>query len=233
MGVEGIKPENAEPVGQDQQRLGELLIEAQGYVAARQLDMHATLVGDEVVIAGHFIVSGVQGQGPFDSFEIEVRFKSDFPFSEPTMFETAGRIPKIPDRHVFDGSGRCCTGVWEEAYLNAAVHSVSGFMDVMVNDYLVSQTVFEANASWPYGERSHGKLGVIEACCDLIGIDHDPKLCIDMMFYLAGLPWKGHHPCMCGSGDRFRNCHRPHLDSVSQRVPFGVIMSLLNKIRSK
>lgn len=231
MGVEGVDQEGAKPVEGDQQQLEKLLVEAQAYVTNRQLDMHAALVGKEVIIDGHFIVSGVDG--PFDSFQIEVRFRPEFPLSEPAVFETGGRIPKIPDRHVFDGSERCCTGVWEEAYLKPAVHSVAGFMVTMVNDYLVSQTYFEVNGSWPYGDRSHGKLGVIEACCDLIGIDHDPKLCIDMMFYLAGLPCKGHRPCMCGSGKRFRNCHRPHLADVSRRVPLNVIFSLLDKIRSK
>lgn len=231
MGVESVTTEKAAPLSPDQQRLSALLTEADEYVATRQLDMQADLVSGEVTVSGHFIVSGVNG--PFDSFQIEVRFGPQFPIYEPTMFETGGRIPKIADRHVYEGSERCCTGVWEEAFLDPTVHSVAGFMDNVVNDYLVGQTYFEANGSWPYGDRSHGKLGVIEASCDLIGIDHNPKLCIDMMFYLAGLPWKGHRPCMCGSGIRFRNCHREHLDEVSRRVPDWIVRRLLERLRAK
>ncbi|MGF1614282.1 MAG: hypothetical protein ACFCVA_10340 [Gammaproteobacteria bacterium] len=177
MGIEGLDQEGAAPVAVDQQRLEALLIEAKHYVTNRQLDLQASLVGDEVVISGHFIVTGADG--PFDSFEIEVRFRVDFPLAEPRVFETGGRVPKVADRHIYEGSGRCCTGVWEEAFLNPAVHSIAGFMDTLVNDYFVSQTYFEVNQSWPYGDRSHGKLGVLEACCDLLGIAQDPKVCID------------------------------------------------------
>lgn len=231
MGVEGVTKEKAGLLSSDQQRLGELLAEADAYVATRQLDMQAALTSGEVTISGHFIVSGANG--PFDSFQLEVRFRPQFPISEPTMFETGDRIPKIADRHVYEGSERCCTGVWEEAFLDPAIHSVAGFMDNVVNDYLVSQTYFEANGSWPYGDRSHGKLGVIEACCDLLGIDRDPKLCIEMMFYLAGLPFKGHRPCMCGSGIRFRNCHREHLDEIFRRLPDWIVRRLLERLRAK
>lgn len=230
MDVERITTESAGPTSPDQQRLNELLAEAEAYVATRQLDMQAYVTSDEVTISGHFIVSGANG--PFDSFQIEVRFGPQFPISEPTMFEIGGRIPRIADRHVYEGSERCCTGVWEEAFLDPAVHYVAGFMDTIVNDYLVGQTNFEANGCWPYGDRSHGKLGVIEACCDLIRIDYNSKLCTDMMFYLAGIPWKGHRPWMCGSGIRFRSCHREHLDEVSRRVPFWIIRRLLDRLRA-
>lgn len=231
MGIERVEQDGAAPVELERARLEKLLIEAQNYVASRQLDLRGDLIGNEVVMSGHFIVTG--DSGPFDSFQIEASFTAGFPYVEPKVFETGGRIPKIADRHIYEGSGRCCTGVWEEAVLNPAVQSLAGFMDVLVNDFFVSQTYYEANERWPYGDRSHGGLGVFEACCDLLGIEREPRACVDMMAYLAGLPWKGHRPCMCGSGSRFRNCHRHHLDQVSQRVPQFAIIGLFRKLTAK
>ena len=44
--------------------------------------------------------------------------------------------------------------------------------------------------------------------------------------------WMGHRPCMCSSGNHFHSCHRPHLDDIPRRIPFGVIAGLMDKIRS-
>jgi len=231
VGIEGVEQDGAAPVDRERERLEALLIEAQVYVSTRQLDLKAELFGNEVVMSGHFIVAGASG--PFDNFQIEAKFSAGFPFAEPRVFETGGRIPRIVDRHIYEGSGRCCTGVWEEAFLNPAVRSVAGFMDILVNDYFVSQTYYETNERWPYGDRSHGKLGVVEACCDLLGIEQEPRVCLDMMAYLAGLPWKGHRSCMCGSGTRFRHCHRHHLEHVSSRIPRFVIIGLFRRLTAK
>jgi len=42
-----------------------------------------------------------------------------------------------------------------------------------MHDYFVSQTYYETNGEWPFGERSHDGLGVLESYADLMGLDRD------------------------------------------------------------
>lgn len=222
------------PVPLEADQLHELLSLAQDFVATRQNDLVATIEGDEVLLRGAFIVTGAGG--PFDAYHIEARFSESFPRSEPKVFETAGRVPRLADRHVYETSGRCCTCVWEEWLSSEPPHTLEAFMQGPVNDYFVSQTHFEKTGEWPYGERSHGRLGVFEACCDLLGIkrdvfEQDIRTCIGLMFYMAEPNLKGHRPCPCGSGGKFRSCHRDRLNDLSNRVSPEMAKQLLIRMK--
>lgn len=236
MGREGLIQQGTFVAAPEVSALDDLFLQAQAYVANLQGDLKATVDAGEVLLSGAFIASG--GGNAIDAYWIEARFSDSFPSAEPKVFEVGGRVPRIADRHVYESSGRCCTCVWEEWILGEPPHTLESFMQGPVNDYFVSQLHFEQTGIWPYGERSHGSVGVFEACCDLLGItrdvfEHDIRTCINLLFYLAEPGLKGHRPCPCGSGDKFRSCHRTDLENLARRVTPSMAKQLLQLMNPK
>lgn len=212
--------------------------EAKAFTATHQCDLVATLEEQDVVLRGAFIVTGPSG--PFDHFSIEARFSPDFPNDEPKIFEIGGRIPKLADRHVYESSGRCCICVWEEWLVRNRIRTLEGFMRGPANDYFVSQRHFELHNSWPYGERSHGEIGVFEAACELLNIEPNAdvalniRACIGLLVFVqAGKPLKGHNPCPCGNGMKFRDCHRDKLNAIAENLTPDLAMRLLGRMTPK
>ena len=170
---------------------------------------------DIIMLEGPFVVSGPKG--PFDYYQVKLGVPIDFPWNEAIVLETGGRIPKIADRHIFPKEGNCCLGVWEEWLLTAPDHSFETFMTGWLHDYFFSQTWFEAKGEWPYGERSHGKAGVIESYADLLGVHLDTRIIADHLKLLTRAKIKGHALCPCGSGLGLRKCHMDSIQKTQQK----------------
>jgi hypothetical protein len=226
MDVEIAAPNLRQAVGSN---LQELLAQAHIVTGSMQTSLIASIEDDAVVLRGEFIVSGISG--PFDHFSIEIHFPDGYPDTEPKVFETGGRIARIADRHIYESSGRCCTCVWEEWLSRNSAPTLFDFLCGPVNDFLVSQCYFEAHGTWPYGDRSHGNLGVFEAACDLLGIEPNVEVSLRMLMYLAGDHLKGHMPCPCGNGKRFRDCHRNSLNETAKRITPKLARRLLLRMR--
>lgn len=201
-----------------------LYSEVQKAVAHHQPELSVSRTERLIVLEGQFLACGPDGpvdtpDGVFDSYKIQAGVTAGFPVEEPVVFEIGGRIPRIADRHVFPEDGNCCLGVWEEWILTAPNHRFETFLTGPMHDYFVSQTHFEVNGSWPYGERSHGVLGVLESYADLLGVSPDAKVIADYLHLLSRQKIKGHALCPCGSGKRLRDCHSDDLRRLSQRIP--------------
>lgn len=192
--------------------------EVQQAVAKHQPELTVSRADCLIILEGLFVVSGPAG--PFDSYKIKARITTGFPEEEPVVFEKGGRIPWIGDRHVFPKDGNCCLCVWEEWLLTAPDHRFETFLTDPMHDYFVSQTYYEINSVWPFGERSHGRLGVLEAYADLLGsAPDDAKIIADYLQLLSRQTIKGHALCPCGSGRRLRQCHRDDLQNLSRKIP--------------
>lgn len=58
----------------------------------------------------------------------------------------------------------------------------------------------------PFGELSHGGLGILEYYQDLFEIQ-DRRRVLKMIQILAEDNYRGHTRCPCGKGKRLRDCH--------------------------
>jgi len=181
-------------------------------VSAHQPELKMRTFDGSIVLEGNLIVSGPMG--PFDTYEIRVVVMMGFPWREPIVFETANRIPRIADRHISEGNGDCCLGVWEEWLLRSKNHSAAAFINGPLHDYFLSQSWFETKGVWPFDDRSHGSLGILESYCDILDLDLDRKVAMAYLRTLSRGRVKGHVLCPCGSGLRLRNCHSSKLESL-------------------
>ena len=150
------------------ERLSDLLKEVLGYIEVEQPELAARDHNEMILVEGKLLVGPAGGW--FDVYDVLLVFLPDFPQVEPLVWEVASRVPRTADRHVFPKDGNCCLGVWEEWLICAASHAVADFMKGPLQSYFESQTYFDMHGDWPYGQRSHGVQGVVEAFADILGV---------------------------------------------------------------
>jgi hypothetical protein len=212
------------------------LDEIQRAIVFDQPKLSATQDGSDIIIEGQYVLVENSGStrpaGPITAFDIRIVTGNRYPVQEPKVFETEGRIPRTPDRHIND-EGDCCVTVWEEWLIISGDASFAAFLNGPLREFFLAQYWFEKSGKWPFGERSHGEKGLVEAYADVLGISHKKQ---DVTYHLRLLSqdWpKGHWLCPCGSGQRLRNCHKADLMELHNRVSPRMAKRMLQRIISQ
>jgi hypothetical protein len=178
-------------------------------------DLRFGVVEGRVNLTGPFRL--IHNGEEIDRYEIEVLIPNDFPRSAPEVYETAGRIRRVADEHVYI-SGRVCLFVpgekwryWPEG------GTLVDFLRGPVLSYFIGHAHYELTGEWPLGERSHGPEGVFEAYEEMLGT-HDRDVIIEFLRVLAHPAPKGHWTCPCTSGRRLRDCHRSLIADLRVKI---------------
>jgi hypothetical protein len=161
--------------------------------------------GDIAVIEGdlHFIAAynGVQIE---DTYKIKIVLPHDYPNSLPVTKEIGNRIPSYFHKFTDDS---LCLEVYAKIKLEFSEKpSLLFYIQRFVVQYLFSYSYKKTYGELPYGERSHGDLGILEFYHELLGIS-DSSSIIGALRILAKGVYRGHHLCFCGSGLKLRSCH--------------------------
>ena len=145
-------------------------------------------------------------------YKIALWTPHNFPKRPPVMF---CNDPKLAwqenlDRHIY-GLGQACLAVNAEVRLHwPPGSSLADFLIRLVEPWLIWQAYFDAHGEGPpWGERKHGREGIMEFYEDLWEKPLPPKFNLIAFIELLAMKKmpKGHHPCPCGSGYKLRNCH--------------------------
>lgn len=174
--------------------------------------MHA-LVGDgKVAVKGTYGV--VHGASEIDRYALSIALPENYPRSIPTVWETAERIPRIIDRHVFAKTGALCLGVPAALWIAMGGNfTIDRVLDIPVRNYLIGNSMVEAGEKWPYGEWKHGADGMLDFFGETIGTK-DPMKIADLLMAILNGKVRGHWLCPCGSGAIIRKCHRSAVDQL-------------------
>lgn len=183
--------------------------------------------GQTAKVRGSFAVK--DGDLTLDRFAVEIVFPDDYPKSLPTLSEIGRRIPHTEERHVNSRDGSACILVPEEWLVRAPDESFSSYLDGPVRNYFLSQMLVEQGKPWPYGERSHGKAGVVESFGEILGTD-DPQLMKRHLAYLVTDRIKGHWLCTCQSGKRLRDCHLERMRELQRRVRPTAAVQMIKRL---
>ena len=177
-------------------------------------NLHLFVVDGMAEVRGAFPVMGADGQ-ILDRYSIRIRLPDQYPEKLPSVEEVGGRIPRTADRHVFTDSGACCVLLeearWEAFPVGASFRT---FLEGPVQSYLLGQSLVERGEEWPFGEWSHGALGVAEYYAEILETTD-----LATMGLLALSEAKGHHECFCGSRQRLRRCCGDLLAKWRGRIP--------------
>lgn len=83
---------------------------------------------------------------------------------------------------------------------------VVDWMREFVETYYFSYEYYVRFGELPFGDRSHGYIGILESYREMLG-SGDGSEVLRIMVAIATTPYRGHLPCPCGSGRKTRKCH--------------------------
>lgn len=212
-----------------EQELKALLEEVQAALETHQPELTATQYAGFIRIEGRLITTGPDG--PFDAFEVTMAVPAGYPVKPPIVWETGERIERTVERHIFPKDGNCCFGVWEAWLLTTPDRSFEAFLLGPLHSYFISQSVYEMTEDWPFGQRSHGLDGVVEAYCEAIGIATDEAALKRYLTVVAQNRPKGHHRCPCRSGKRLRACCMLRLEEMHSRITPEIARAMIRRIK--
>lgn len=125
----------------------------------------------------------------------------------PYVIDDGSRISEdYPHRN---DNGSLCL----ETDASIRVHFLNGFsltawLREYVEPYFFSYEFFRRYGEYPFGERGHGIGGIIETYQEFFQEEDSCKV-IKLMHSICESSYRGHLPCPCGSGEKFRRCHGP------------------------
>jgi len=184
----------------------------------------AVVQGDlEILADGRFI----------DTFSIRIELLPPYPEVVPKVYETAGKIPRIADRHI-NPDGSACLFVPDARWKHWPVgRSLVEFVSSPVYYFFLSQAFFELEGKWLFGERPHGDDGVIDYYKEELGLeklDHVYQ-CIELATIPSITQSKLRAPCVCGSNMPLESCHSSQIDRIANSVPYQRLLEVMGMIR--
>jgi len=151
-----------------------------------------------------------------DSFSILIILPDDYPDTPPLVQETGGRIPA--DFHQYGDRTLCLGAPVEVCRRFKADPRLVSFVETLIVEYLYGYAHFERYGTLPFGELSHGFLGIREYYQEAFSTD-DVQIALVMLKLLADGAYRGHHACPCGSGKILRKCHGSVLLGLLKHQP--------------
>lgn len=162
-----------------------------------------------------------------DEFAIKIVLQRRENSLLPPVFEIGGRIErvarekqlKLSDLHCNDDGSACLCIRTEESKKLPDGFNLPDFFHNLVIPFFYAQSYFEKYGVWPWGEYSHGVLGLLEwysaagiqsrkdteAFLKQLSQYPQWKLIKTRLMNKVGV--KGHHVCICGKANKFRDCH--------------------------
>lgn len=145
----------------------------------------------------------------------------------PALQEVGGRSRAIVLKHGFedvralhqnsDGTACVCVKQEETARFPPGARLLT-FVEQLAIPYLYGLSYVDEFGEWPWGEYSHGGLGLLEYYADNPAPDAKQELEEVLASLKADIKWPGYHrqlrrpsskrACICGSGKAFGKCHR-------------------------
>lgn len=184
-------------------------------VAAEYPDLRLSVRNGLVYCTGSFLL--LKAGQEVDRYEIEVKLPADFPAGVPTVYERAGRIPRIADHHRNRDGSVCLFAPGERWRYWPEGAGLVEFLRGPVQAYFVGHAIYELTGKWPFGERSHGAAGIFEAYSDLLGTE-DQRTIVRYLDALARRKLAPHRACPCGSGRSLSRCHRDAVVALRRKV---------------
>lgn len=143
-----------------------------------------------------------------DSYNLKIIAGSEYPTRFPYVFETGGRIPINIDWHVFPGDGHCCISSFPDEILICKRGLVlSDFIENHLMPYLFNQKYRENNGFF-LKERPHGNKGNIQFFTEVFKTDDLFNVVNGLYFIMQRKEPNRVSKCFCGSGEKYRKCHR-------------------------
>jgi hypothetical protein len=209
------------------------------------------------VLEGDFVLHHKFGDVTLeDNFLIQVSIENPNSDRVPALREIGGRTKQIVlkyeladvralHQNLADGTACVCVKQ-DEATKFPLGSSLLVFMDNLAAPYLYGLSHYDKFGTWPWGEYSHGVLGILEFYCDAPEQTkrHYADIIRILQTYKDTWPWirrqlrqpAAKTECVCGSGKTFGKCHPQAWGGLWRMVAgirhLGVTPDALRKIKT-
>jgi hypothetical protein len=139
-----------------------------------------------------------------DQYSLKIIIPEKYSDVLPKVQETDNRIPR--DFHHYQDDSLCLGAPVAVKYKFKKEPTLVGFVSNCIIPYLYSFSYKIKFGKMPFGELSHGALGILEHYKDLFDLT-DSRRVIKMIQILAEDNYQERNRCPCGSGKRLRFCH--------------------------
>ena len=192
--------------------------------------------GDETAFEGLFDFSAAPADGLeiTDAYALRIEVP-EYPAALPMVFETAGRIPRNIDDHVYPQTGNLCLG----SHLRLRIKIGSGlnllkFADECIVPYLYATTRRQSVGSFVFGELPHGTPGLFQDYQDIFGLSDEASVLATLGILATKPTCADRHPCPCGCGRRHALClFRDRVNEIRGIAPRKYFQALYQSMRSK
>ena len=192
--------------------------------------LHFYLENEVVFIRGSF---PIKHQGNVvDRHSIEIELPSNYPEAIPIVRETTGGISRTPDNHFNTLNGEVCLFALNERWQHfPSGASLLDFLNGPVRNHFLGLSLRKLGEPWPFGERSHGREGILESYSEILGTD-DERTIVRYVEYLSKPKIKGHWPCPCGNGKKLRHCHLAVINNLREKITLKTAIESLKHLVS-
>ena len=152
-----------------------------------------------------------------DTYLVEIPIPEDYPESPPAAFETGAKIAADFGHFMEDGS--LCLGAPVGVRQEFQRHkTLVHFINKQIVPYLFTYSYKQRYGEAPFGELSHGAMGIREFYQDLFSV-RDLVPVLALLKILADNNYRGHLACACGGDLNLRRCHGKQLRELSSVQP--------------
>lgn len=174
----------------------------------------------EYILQGAYIYSLEYNDCVFQGERnIKLIVQKDFPNSIPKFY-----VFKYPDHieHIYSDGNVCLATIGEMIYYLNENPTIKAFITKFIDSFLYTLDWFEKYKNYPFGDREHGYKGLLDYYLNDLKLTKGQYNRMAIMIDRNG--YRGHLPCICGSGKRLRNCHGkfilPIIKNASYREAF-------------
>lgn len=146
-------------------------------------------------------------------FQIEIEIPKRYPFEIPNVREIENKIDHNY-AHV-NKNGFFCLAVDGEIirHFNGNINIVDLIVKFII-PFFFSYKYYQRFEKYPFGDRSHGEVGILESYAEYFGID-DLEIVYNFLKHAATQPYVGRAACPCRSGKRVNQCHKELLQEIN------------------
>ena len=137
---------------------------------------------------------------------IKLTVKKNFPNSIPKFY--LYDYPKHIE-HIYQDGNVCLATIGEMIYFLNENPSLIAFIGKFVDAFIYTLDWFEKYNTYPFGDRKHGYKGLLDYYLNDLNLTKEQYTNMTIMIYKD--KYRGHMPCICGSGKKLRNCHGKYI----------------------
>jgi hypothetical protein len=197
--------------------LPELACQLRAEIAPAYPDFAVTMRGGAIHVQGQLRL--VEGVREIDRYDVAVIARASYPRRVPEVYETAGRIPRDAEHHMYSDGSACLFAPGERWRHWPRGCGLRDFLDGPVRSFFIGQALFERTGTWAFGQRSHGAIGVLESYQELVGT-RDPATLLRYVEVLSRRKLRPWTMCPCGSGRPMNACHFRKVADLRGKVTY-------------